>query len=88
MLSAVSKYDLSIATFFGVHISIGYMVIEHCGDEEQKARLLPQCLNLSKICAFGLTEPSYGSDATSLETYAVRATDGRDGWILNGVKKW
>jgi len=23
-----------------------------------------------------------------LQTFAVRATDGRDGWILNGQKRW
>jgi len=50
--------------------------------------MLPGCLNFSKISAFALSEPKFGSDATSLETFAVRATDGRDGWILNGQKKW
>jgi len=50
--------------------------------------MLPDCLNFNKITAMALTEPSFGSDATSLETFAVKATDGRDGWILNGQKKW
>ncbi len=80
----VSKIDLNISTFIGVHWALGTAVIEHCGNDEQKDRMLPGCLNLTKICAFALTEPKYGSDATSLETFAVRATDGRDGWILNG----
>jgi acyl-CoA dehydrogenase len=34
---------------------------------------------------FGLTEPDHGSDATWLETRAVR--DGAD-WVINGVKRW
>jgi acyl-CoA dehydrogenase len=35
--------------------------------------------------AFGLTEPNHGSDATWMETRAVR--DG-DGWRINGEKMW
>jgi len=45
-------------------------------------------INYDKIGAFALTEPKYGSEATSMETFAVKATDGRDGWILNGSKRW
>ena len=36
------------------------------------------------IC-FGITEPDHGSDATHMETHAVR--DG-DGWRINGAKTW
>nr|WP_235947998.1 acyl-CoA dehydrogenase [Candidatus Frankia alpina] len=35
--------------------------------------------------AFGLTEPNHGSDATWLETRAVR--DGSD-WVISGAKRW
>ena len=35
--------------------------------------------------AFGITEPEHGSDATHMETTAVR--DG-DEWIINGEKTW
>ena len=38
---------------------------------------------------FGLTEPNHGSDATWMETRAVRqARDGVDGWLINGEKMW
>ncbi len=38
---------------------------------------------------FGLTEPKHGSDATFMETRAVRETrDGVDGWLINGEKMW
>ena len=41
-----------------------------------------------RIC-FGLTEPDHGSDATWMETRAVRETrDGIDGWLLDGEKMW
>ncbi|MGO9769812.1 MAG: acyl-CoA dehydrogenase family protein [Roseiarcus sp.] len=35
--------------------------------------------------AFGLTEPSHGSDATWMDTVAKR--DG-DHWVINGMKRW
>jgi alkylation response protein AidB-like acyl-CoA dehydrogenase len=38
---------------------------------------------------FGLTEPNHGSDATFMETRAVReARDGVEGWLINGEKMW
>ena len=39
--------------------------------------------------AFGLTEPNHGSDATYMETRALRETrDGRPGWRIDGEKMW
>ena len=41
------------------------------------------------IACFGLTEPHHGSDATHMETRAVRhKKDGKDGWLINGEKMW
>ena len=38
---------------------------------------------------FGLTEPEHGSDATHMDTRAVRETrDGVEGWLVNGEKMW
>ncbi|MEO8812392.1 MAG: acyl-CoA dehydrogenase family protein [Caulobacteraceae bacterium] len=38
---------------------------------------------------FGLTEPNHGSDATFMETRAVREQkDGVPGWRINGEKMW
>ncbi len=38
---------------------------------------------------FGLTEPNHGSDATHMETRAVREDkDGVPGWRINGEKMW
>ena len=50
--------------------------------------MLPDCYALKKITSFGLTEPKYGSDATSMDSFAVKSKDGRDGYILNGEKFW
>ncbi|MBF2053422.1 MAG: acyl-CoA dehydrogenase family protein [Candidatus Sericytochromatia bacterium] len=53
------------------------------GTEAQKERFLKPTVEGEMIGAFGLTEPNAGSDATNLETRAVR--DGDD-WVINGAK--
>jgi alkylation response protein AidB-like acyl-CoA dehydrogenase len=55
------------------------------GTAEQKAEFVDLGLKGERQLAFGLTEPNHGSDATYLETTAVR--DG-DEWVLNGTKRF
>ena len=46
-------------------------------------------LNESRRLAFGLTEPNHGSDATHMDTRAVREPRaGRPGWRIDGEKMW
>lgn len=81
----LARWDASVATFTIVHNSLGMSVIEKVGSEEQKARILPDCVLLKKILCFGLTEPTHGSDATNLLSTA-RKVEG--GYVLNGEKRW
>lgn len=55
------------------------------GTEQQKEVFLKGSLEGKTRCAFGLTEPDHGSDATWMETRAVK--DG-NGWRINGAKMW
>jgi alkylation response protein AidB-like acyl-CoA dehydrogenase len=55
------------------------------GTDGQKAEFIEDMLVGKKRVAFGLTEPDHGSDATWLETKAVR--DGDD-WVINGAKRF
>ena len=56
--------------------------------EDQK-HLAEAALKGEFRATFGLTEPHHGSDATHMETRAVRhRKDGRDGWLINGEKMW
>lgn len=55
------------------------------GTPAQKKEFLPGLITGSHRMAFGLTEPDHGSDATFLETSAVR--DG-NGWRINGIKRF
>jgi acyl-CoA dehydrogenase len=56
------------------------------GSEDQKSRYLPQIADGRKrLQAFGVTEPTAGSETLAIETRAVR--DG-DTWRINGQKIW
>lgn len=81
----LAKGDGSVGTFYGVHSGLAMNTIGMLGSTEQKARWLPGMVKLEKIGAFGLTEPDHGSDASGMQTRAVR--DGDD-YILNGQKRW
>ncbi len=68
-------------------------MFEHFGTEAQKQEFITGGFNRTKgegrRVAFGLTEAEHGSDATHMETKAVRETrDGVDGWLINGEKMW
>ena len=77
--------DSGLRTFVSVQGSLAMTAIAKHGSEEQKQQWLPQMASGQVIGCFGLTEPSAGSDPSSMKTYARR--DGDD-WILNGTKRW
>jgi acyl-CoA dehydrogenase len=57
------------------------------GSDEQKAKWLPRIASGElRLQAFGVTEPTSGTDTTSLKTFARR--DGNNGYIVNGQKIW
>ena len=61
------------------------IMMDRFGTEEQKSEWIEAMFTGKRSMAFGLTEPDHGSDATWLETTAVR--DGDD-WVINGSKRW
>lgn len=61
------------------------IMMDRFGTETQKDEWVEAMITGKRSMAFGLTEPGHGSDATWLETTAVR--DGED-WIINGTKRW
>lgn len=83
--SVSSGYCASFAATHGVQTGIGCLPIVWFGTEDQKKRYLPKLVTGEKIGAYGLTEPSAGSDALSAKTTAVLSEDGRH-YILNGEK--
>ncbi|MBA0124225.1 acyl-CoA dehydrogenase family protein [Haloechinothrix sp. YIM 98757] len=79
-------YDASLSVVMGVHQSIGMKPIHMFGTEDQKARFLPDLASGRKLAGFGLTEPSAGSDAYNVASYAEQQADGS--FVLNGEKRW
>jgi acyl-CoA dehydrogenase len=65
--------------------NVGLLLMLEYGTEEQKAEWVDDLALGRRGFAFGITEPAHGSDATHMETTAVR--DG-DEWIINGEKTW
>jgi len=65
--------------------SLGAYPILLFGNQEQKQNYLPLIARGEKITAFGLTEPNAGSDASAIQTTAIK--DG-DYYVLNGAKQW
>jgi acyl-CoA dehydrogenase len=65
--------------------NVGLLLMLHYGSEAQKAEWVEGLANGTRGFAFGITEPAHGSDATHMETRAVREGDE---WVLNGEKTW
>lgn len=65
--------------------NVGLLLMMHYGTDEQKAEWMEPLARLETGFAFGITELDHGSDATHMDTRAVR--DGDD-WIINGNKTW
>ena len=60
-------------------------MIDRFGTDRQKARFIEGIITGTQRVAFGLTEPNHGSDATWMESRAVK--DGQ-GWRISGEKYW
>lgn len=83
VLEEVSKASGSVGSSLNAHIGLATTLIAEHGSPAQKQRYLPGLASGQTIGAFGLTEPSGGSDAGHPLT---RARPTSDGWRLSGSK--
>jgi alkylation response protein AidB-like acyl-CoA dehydrogenase len=65
--------------------NVGLLLMLHYGSEAQKAEWVEGLASGTCGFAFGITEPAHGSDATHMETRAVRRGDD---WVIDGEKTW
>jgi hypothetical protein len=85
IIEEFARVDPSIALAIAAHNSLGSGHIYIAGNEQQKQKYLAPLARGDHFAAWGLTEPSSGSDASSMRTTAVRR-DG--GWVINGSKNF
>src|SRR5260370_25942111 len=82
-IEELSRVDGSVGIIVAAHSSLCSNHIFLAGNEAQKKQYLPKLATGEFIGAWGLTEPSSGSDAGSARMTAVRK--GKT-WVLNGTK--
>src|SRR5918998_633558 len=85
MLEEISRADAGVGVTLAVHTSAGTLPIVVYGDEDQKARWVPDLARGNKVGSFALTEPATGSDAAAIETTAERV---EGGYRISGHKQW
>lgn len=79
----LARVDPSVSLSVAAHNGLGAAHLFMFGTEEQKRRYLVPLARGEQVAAWGLTEPTAGSDAARIRTSASR--DG-DGWVINGTK--
>jgi alkylation response protein AidB-like acyl-CoA dehydrogenase len=82
-IEELSRVDGSIGIIVAAHTSLCSNHIFLAGSEAQKQKYLSKLTTGEYIGAWGLTEPSSGSDAGSARMTAAHR---KDGWVLNGTK--
>ena len=82
-IEEISRADASVGITMSAHISLPCNALLYFGSDEQKQKWLIPLAQGEMLGAFGLTEPSAGSDAGAAQT-TVELKD--DQWIINGSK--
>ncbi|WP_135303260.1 acyl-CoA dehydrogenase family protein [Haloarcula amylovorans] len=75
----------SIGLSYAAHVSLGSKPIESFGTDAQRERWLEPLARGDHLGSWALTEPGSGSDASDMDTTAVR--DGGE-YVLNGTKQF
>ena len=82
-IEELARVDSSFAITVAAHTSLGTMPIHLYGNDDQKARWLPDLASGRRLASFGLTEAGAGSDAGASRTTA-RLEGGE--WVIDGAK--
>src|ERR1700730_5837483 len=82
-IEELSRVDGSVGIIVAAHTSLCSNHIFLAGTEAQKKKYISKLATGEYIGAWGLTEPSSGSDAGSARMTAAKS---KNGWLLNGTK--
>lgn len=84
-MEEISRGSASVGLSYGAHSNLAVNQINHCGNDDQKARYLPKLISGEHVGALAMSEPGAGSDVVSMKLRAVKKGDR---YILNGTKFW
>src|ERR1044072_4206652 len=84
-IEELSRVDGSVGISVAAHNSLCSNHIFQYGTEAQKQKFLVPLASGKHLGAWGLTEPSAGSDASGTRSTAVRQNGG---WLVNGSKNF
>jgi len=85
VIEEIARVDGSIGLSVAAHNSLCTNHIFQYGSEAQRKKYVTPLARGERLGAWGLTEPSSGSDASGMKTTAMRR-DG--GWVINGSKNF
>lgn len=85
MMQELERGDSGVRSTASVQGSLVMFPIYAYGSEAQKKKYLPRLASGEWLGCFGLTEPNYGSDPSSMATHFKEAGDHV---VLNGAKMW
>jgi len=85
MMQELERGDSGVRSTASVQGSLVMFPIYEYGSEEQRKKFLPKLASGECLGCFGLTEPNYGSDPSSMLSNFKNAGDHV---ILNGAKMW
>ena len=81
----IESIDSGYRSMFSVQSSLVMGPINQYGNKNIKEKYLPKLSSGEYVGCFGLTEPDFGSDPSSMRT---TATEDNNHFILNGNKTW
>ena len=85
MMQELERGDSSIRVISSIQTSLVMYAIYKFGSEEQRNKYLPKLATGEMLGAFGLSEPSFGSNPSGMHTYF---REEGDKLVINGSKMW
>ena len=81
----ISRASASVGLSYGAHSNLCVNQIRRWGNDEQKAKYLPQLISGEHVGSLAMSEAGAGSDVVSMKLKADRKGDR---YVLNGTKFW
>lgn len=85
LLEAASYESLALSLTFGINSALFLQPVAKYASEEAKASVFKRFMEDKNMGGLMITEPDFGSDALSMQTYF---TEEKDYFHLNGKKHW